>query len=135
LLRDYYSAPFRMGFVEGGAKSFMASYNAWNHVPMTVNPILKSLAVKQWGADGIVSSDALAVELMVNPRPVSYTHLDVYKRQGHQARAREALPLHFGVEQGQLGIDRAGFGGKLLAGSTHLQRNAHGGDDVEYLFE
>ena len=68
LLRDYYSAPFRMGFVEGGAKSFMASYNAWNHVPMTVNPILQSLAVKQWGADGIVSSDALAVELMVNPR-------------------------------------------------------------------
>ena len=68
LLRDYYSAPFRMGFVEGGAKSFMASYNAWNHVPMTVNPILKNLAVKEWGADGIISSDALAVELMVNPR-------------------------------------------------------------------
>jgi beta-glucosidase len=68
LLRDYYSVPFRMGFVEGGAKSFMASYNAWNGVPMTVNPILKSLAVKEWGADGIISSDALAVELMVNPR-------------------------------------------------------------------
>jgi beta-glucosidase len=68
LLRDYYSVPFRMGFVEGGAKSFMASYNAWNHVPMTVNPILQSLAVKEWGADGIISSDALAVELMVNPR-------------------------------------------------------------------
>jgi beta-glucosidase len=68
LLRDYYSVPFRMGFVEGGAKSFMASYNAWNQVPMTVNPILKSLAIKEWGADGIVSSDALAVELMVNPR-------------------------------------------------------------------
>ena len=68
LLRDYYSAPFRMGFVEGGAKSFMASYNAWNHVPMTVNPVLRSLAVKEWGADGIISSDALAVELMVNPR-------------------------------------------------------------------
>jgi beta-glucosidase len=68
LLRDYYSVPFRMGFVEGGAKSFMASYNAWNHVPMTVNPILRSLAIQEWGADGIVSSDALAVELMVNPR-------------------------------------------------------------------
>ncbi|MGD0360508.1 MAG: glycoside hydrolase family 3 C-terminal domain-containing protein [Bryobacteraceae bacterium] len=73
LLRDYYSVPFRMGFVEGGAKSFMASYNAWNHVPMTVNPILKSLAVKEWGADGIISSDALAVELMVNPRKYSKT--------------------------------------------------------------
>ena len=68
LLRDYYSVPFRMGFVEGGAKSFMASYNAWNHVPMTVNPILKSMAVKEWGADVIISSDALAVELLINPR-------------------------------------------------------------------
>jgi len=68
LLRDYYSAPFRMGFVEGNGKSFMASYNAWNQVPMTVNPILRSLAIKEWGADGIVSSDALAVELMVSPR-------------------------------------------------------------------
>ena len=68
LLREYYSVPFRMAFVDGGAKSFMASYNAWNKVPMTVNPILKTLAVKEWGADGIISSDALAVELMVNPR-------------------------------------------------------------------
>jgi beta-glucosidase len=68
LLREYYSVPFRMGFLEGGGKSFMASYNAWNGVPMTVNPILKSLAVKEWGADGIISSDATAVELMVNPR-------------------------------------------------------------------
>ena len=68
LLREYYSVPFRMGFVEGGGRSFMASYNAWNGVPMTVNPILQSLAVKAWGADGIISSDATAVELMVNQR-------------------------------------------------------------------
>ena len=74
LLLDYYSVPFRMGFVEGGAKSFMASYNAWNHVPMTVNPILKNLAMKEWGADGIISSDALAVELLVNPRHYYKTH-------------------------------------------------------------
>ncbi len=58
LLREYYSVPFREAFVKGGARSFMASYNAWNHVPMTVNPILKELAVKQWGVDGIISTDA-----------------------------------------------------------------------------
>ncbi len=68
LLREYYSVPFRMGFIEGGGKSFMASYNAWNGVPMTVNPILKTLAVKEWGADGIISSDATAIELMVGQR-------------------------------------------------------------------
>ncbi|MGA2325476.1 MAG: glycoside hydrolase family 3 C-terminal domain-containing protein [Bryobacteraceae bacterium] len=68
LFREYYSVPFRMGFVEGGAKSFMASYNAWNHVPMTVHPVLKNVAVKEWGTDGIISSDALAVELLVSYR-------------------------------------------------------------------
>jgi beta-glucosidase len=76
LLREYYSVPFRMGFVEGGARSFMASYNAWNHVPMTVNPILKSLAMKEWGADGIISSDALAVQLMVGQHKYYKTQLE-----------------------------------------------------------
>jgi len=76
LLREYYSVPFRMGFVEGGARSFMASYNAWNHVPMTVNPILKSLAMKEWGADGIISSDALAVQLMVTQHKYFKTQVE-----------------------------------------------------------
>src|ERR1019366_9416418 len=58
LLREYYSMPFRMAFVEGGARSFMASYNAWNKVPMTVNPILRDIAMKEWGVDGIVCTDA-----------------------------------------------------------------------------
>ncbi|HEX4319532.1 MAG TPA: glycoside hydrolase family 3 C-terminal domain-containing protein, partial [Acidobacteriaceae bacterium] len=48
------------------AKSFMASYNAWNHVPMTVNPILKDLAMKQWGVDGIISTDAGSLGNLVN---------------------------------------------------------------------
>ena len=58
LLREYYSVPFRMGFVDGGARAYMASYNAWNHVPMTVNPILKNITVKEWGVDGIICTDA-----------------------------------------------------------------------------
>jgi beta-glucosidase len=58
LLREYYSMPFRMAFVEGGARSFMASYNAWNKVPMTVNPILRDIAMKEWGVDGIICTDA-----------------------------------------------------------------------------
>ena len=28
----------------------MASYNAWNHVPMTVNPVIHEVVIKQWGA-------------------------------------------------------------------------------------
>ena len=65
LFWDYYAAPFRMAIEDGGATSLMASYNAWNHVPMTVNPVIKNVVVKQWGADGIISSDATAVEQLV----------------------------------------------------------------------
>ena len=43
LMREYYSVPFRMGFQMGGAASFMESYNAWNHVPMSTHPVVKSL--------------------------------------------------------------------------------------------
>jgi beta-glucosidase len=65
LFWDYYAAPFRMAIEDGGATSLMASYNAWNHVPMTLNPAIKDVAVKQWGADGIISSDETAVEQLV----------------------------------------------------------------------
>ena len=66
LMREYYSVPFRMGVIDGGSESFMTSYNAWNHVPMTVNPIVKKMAIGEWGLNGIISSDATAIELMVN---------------------------------------------------------------------
>ena len=63
LFWEYYSVPFRMGFLEGGAKGVMASYNAWNGTPMAVNPILKSIVEDQWGAD-VLSSDGGAVKLL-----------------------------------------------------------------------
>jgi beta-glucosidase len=65
LMREYYSVPFRITFMEGGAKSYMAAYNAWNGVPMTVNPVLKDVIGKEWGADWIVSSDLGAIGLAV----------------------------------------------------------------------
>jgi beta-glucosidase len=65
LLREYYSLPFRMAFVEGGASSYMASFNAWNSVPMTVHPILKDMVAGEWGVNGIVCTDAGAVRNMV----------------------------------------------------------------------
>ena len=64
LFWEYYSVPFRMGFLEGGAKAVMASYNAWNGTPMAINPILKSIVVKQWGVD-VISSDGGAVTDLV----------------------------------------------------------------------
>ncbi len=63
LFWEYYSVPFRMGFLDGGAKGVMASYNAWNGTPMAVNPILQSILEKQWGVE-ILSGDGGAIKLL-----------------------------------------------------------------------
>jgi beta-glucosidase len=65
LFREYYSVPFRMGIQEGGARAFMASYNAVNNTPMHVNPILKEVAVGEWGEDGIICTDGGGMKLLV----------------------------------------------------------------------
>src|SRR5260370_3692410 len=64
LFWEYYSVPFRMGFLEGGGRGVMAAYNAWNGKPMAINQILKSIVQKQWGVD-VLSSDGGAVKLLV----------------------------------------------------------------------
>src|SRR5271168_995989 len=64
LFWEYYSVPFRMGFLDGGGKAVMASYNAWNGTPMAINPILKSIVEDQWGVE-VLSSDGGAVKLLV----------------------------------------------------------------------
>ncbi len=66
LLREYYSVPFRMGIVEGGARAYMAAYNAFNGIPMTAHPILKDITVKEWGENGIICTDAGGLRLMVS---------------------------------------------------------------------
>jgi len=67
LFWEYYSVPFRMGFVDGGAKAVMASYNAWNGTAMAVNPILQSIVRDKWGVD-VISSDGGAVTMLVHSR-------------------------------------------------------------------
>ncbi len=63
LLREYYEVPFRMG-VQGGARAYMAAYNAVNGIPMMVSPILRQ-TVEQWGQDGIISTDGGALSLLI----------------------------------------------------------------------
>jgi beta-glucosidase len=65
LFHEYYSLPFRMGIVEGGSRAYMASYNAVNKVPMTVNPVLQKITRDQWGNDGIICTDAGAMKNLV----------------------------------------------------------------------
>ncbi len=65
LFYEYYSVPFRMGIEEGHSNAFMTSYNAWNGVPMDVNPILRSVVMKDWGMDGIICTDGGALTNLV----------------------------------------------------------------------
>jgi beta-glucosidase len=54
-----------MGFEQGGSRAVMASYNAWNGTTMMVNPVLKSVMVKEWGNDGIICTDGGALGLLI----------------------------------------------------------------------
>ncbi|MGE5521133.1 MAG: glycoside hydrolase family 3 protein, partial [Candidatus Dadabacteria bacterium] len=63
LFREYYSVPFYMG-IKAGSRAFMASYNKYNGIPMMVHPILKDIAVKEWGQNGIICTDGSAMKLL-----------------------------------------------------------------------
>lgn len=65
LLHEYYAAPFRMAIEEGKANALMASYNAVNGVPMTANPLLRTMVMEQWGLNGILDTDRGALTDMV----------------------------------------------------------------------
>jgi beta-glucosidase len=77
LMREYYALPFQMTFTQGGAKSYMASYNAWNGVPMTTHPMLKEIVSKEWGADWVISSDFLSIGHAVNQHKYFKTREEV----------------------------------------------------------
>ncbi|MCS0630090.1 glycoside hydrolase family 3 C-terminal domain-containing protein [Telluria mixta] len=84
---EYYAAPFRMAFEEGGARALMASYNAWNGTPMGVHPVLRSLVIGKWDAD-VVSSDGGAIGNLVK----------LYKRYPDQ-KAAAVAGLKAGINQ------------------------------------
>ena len=95
LLREYYSVPFRMGVMEGGSRAYMASYNAMNGIPMTANPILKDITVKEWGQDGIICTDAGSLWNMVN-RHKYYADLPHAAAGAVQAGINQFLDRIFG---------------------------------------
>ena len=55
-----------MAIRDGGARSFMASYNKWNGVPMLLHPTAKTVLAGEWGLDGIFSTDLGAISHLVN---------------------------------------------------------------------
>ncbi|MFS2020344.1 glycoside hydrolase family 3 protein, partial [Massilia sp. CT11-108] len=87
LFHEYYAAPFRMAFEDGGARALMASYNAWNGTPMGVHPVLRSLVIGKWNAD-VISSDGGAIGNLVK----------LYKRYPDQ-KAAAVAGLKAGINQ------------------------------------
>jgi len=65
LFREYYSYPFYKGITEGGSRAFMTAYNRYNGIPCTVHPVLKDVAVNEWGQDGIIATDGGAYGQLV----------------------------------------------------------------------
>jgi len=88
LLREYYSVPFRMGIVDGGARAYMTAYNAYNGIPMAAQPMLKDLTMAEWGFNGIICTDAGALTNMVTEHKY-FTDPDV----------AAAGALHAGINQ------------------------------------
>ncbi len=60
-LREYYLLPFRE-VLQAGGQGFMTSYNAVGGVPSVVSPLIKSIVIDEWGFDGMVCTDAGAMQ-------------------------------------------------------------------------
>jgi len=61
LFHEYYAVAFRAAIQEGGARAYMAAYNAHNGIPCTTHPMLQEITVERWGQNGIICTDAGAL--------------------------------------------------------------------------
>jgi beta-glucosidase len=61
-LREYYLVPFYETIVNAHGQSFMTSYNAVNGAPAVCSPLIKSVVIGEWGFDGMICTDANAMQ-------------------------------------------------------------------------
>jgi len=76
LFREYYSYPFFKGITEGGSRAYMAAYNKYNGIPMTVHPVLEDITVDEWGQNGIIATDGGAYRRLVTDHKY-YSDLEI----------------------------------------------------------
>jgi beta-glucosidase len=88
LFRGYYAWPFFAAIAEGGSRAFMAAYNAHDGVPCTTHPMLREVAVGEWGQDGIICTDGGAFRMLVSEHKA---YPDLY--------AAAAACIHAGITQ------------------------------------
>ncbi|MDR1556415.1 MAG: glycoside hydrolase family 3 C-terminal domain-containing protein [Tannerellaceae bacterium] len=75
LFHEYYSYPFHKGIETGGSQAFMASYNAWNGIAMTIHPVLETIR-KEWNMKGIICTDGGALNLLTTAHKSYPTHTE-----------------------------------------------------------
>ena len=61
-LREYYLVPFYESLIGAKGQSFMTSYNAVNGAPAVCSPLIKSVVIGEWGFDGMICTDANAMQ-------------------------------------------------------------------------
>ncbi len=80
LFREYYSYAFYKGVTEGGSQCFMTAYNKYNGIPCTVHPVLRNVAMKDWGLRGIICTDGGAFRQLLTTHAY-YPSLDIAAAQ------------------------------------------------------
>jgi len=65
LFHEYYSYGFYKGVTDGGSQAFMTAYNKYNGIPCIVNPVLRSVVMKEWGLRGIIATDGGAFKQLI----------------------------------------------------------------------
>ena len=65
-LREYYSYTFMKCVTEASCRGFMTAYNPANGIPMTIHPLIREMALAEWGQDGIVITDQDGLRRLVD---------------------------------------------------------------------
>lgn len=106
LLHEYYAAGFRAAIVDGGARAYMAAYNAHNGTPCTTHPMLEDVTVRLWGQDGIKCTDGGALTLLVKSHraypDLAHAAAASIKAGISQFLDRYREPVHEALAQGLL---------------------------------
>lgn len=79
-LNEYYVAPFRDLIKAGKADSIMTSYNKISGEPAAVTPKVKELLISQWKFDGMVVTDAYALNGLYDATGHNYMSMGSYEK-------------------------------------------------------
>ncbi|HEX8343108.1 MAG TPA: glycoside hydrolase family 3 C-terminal domain-containing protein [Tepidisphaeraceae bacterium] len=93
LFREYYAKPFERGIREGGSRAFMTAYNSYNGIPCTLHPVLRDVTINEWGNDGIICTDAGALNNLVRAQGFSDT-IEEAAAAGVKAGINQYLDRH-----------------------------------------